>query len=257
MHDLALEALDLPVGESKRIRCPQCGAKDEDSMKITRHHSGVSAVCFRGKCGYRWYNGSRPSGQPDTKHKLPNKSVFDRPTTALTSKQKRFLCSKYGLTEKDIRKNRFKAQVDEPRLVMPILDPVGDIVGYVAKKMAPCPGRKSLTHWHKDAPPMHYPECLRRDGPVFIVEDTLSGVRVARHARTRVLLGTYLHPLAIEQLKRETNSIVLALDNDMVPKMVDYARKLRGLFDVRIVVWPKDPKDCSEEELTEKINEYL
>lgn len=140
---------------------------------------------------------------------------------------------------------------------MPIFDSVGDTVGYIAKKMSNCLGRKSLTYWHKERPNMHYPRCLHARGPVALVEDTLSSIRVARYCRTRALLGTFLSDQCVEQLKKETDEILLALDNDMITKMVGMAQQLRGLFKVRIVRWPADPKDMRDEDVEKCLSEYL
>lgn len=254
---LALEALDLGVGESKRVECPVCKAKDERSLKLTRTASGISATCFRGKCGWRSYKGGRPKGRPDTSDKYPKLHFFDRPTQSLSRKMISTLQRKYGLTEEEIRNNRFVAECNHPRLVMPIFDPEGEGVGYVSKRMQGSEGRKSFTYWHKQAPPLHYPRCEHYKGPIFLVEDTLSSIRVARHVRCRALLGTHLMDTALKQLQQETNQLVLALDNDMIPRMVNMANKLRGIFDVSILVWDADPKDMEDSEVIKVINNYV
>lgn len=253
---LKLEALHLGVGESTRIECPVCRARDEKSMKITRTESGVSATCFRGKCGYRTYTGGRPTGKPETSDNYPTVRVFDRPTRLLSPDKIARLQARYGLTEQEIRDNRFMAECESPRLVMPIFDPEGEGVGYVSKRMGGHSQRKSLTYWHKQVPPMHYPRCPHYKGAVFLVEDTLSSIRVARHVRCRALLGTHLMASAISQLQQETDKIVLALDNDMIPRMVNMVKQLRGMFDTRVLVWDADPKDMQDDRVKEQVYEY-
>lgn len=253
MDEIRLEALDLAVGDSKRIHCPRCGAKDEKSMKLTRTQSGISYKCFRGKCGYWGYDGQRPSGKPAVDTKYAKIHPFVRYTLPITPKFSIHLCRKYLLTSEEVCYNKFLAEEGLERLVMPILDPMYDIVGYVSKRLIGKFGPKAKTYWHKQVPNLHYPFCTIQDGPIVIVEDILSSIRVARHMRCRAILGTDLMDNVVDQLRNETEDIVLALDNDMIPKMVKQAKKLRGMFNVKIIRWTNDPKDSSDQTVKEEI----
>ena len=257
IEDISLEALDLPVGESKRIYCPQCGAKDERSLKITRNEGGIFYTCFRGKCGFRGGHTRACLSIVERKTKYAKVRPFDRDTVALSPEQIRLLQTKYGLSLKEIRANRFIAEAIYPRLVMPMFDSVGDIVGYVSKRMKGTGGQKSFSHWHKETPNMHYPRCALSEGPVALTEDTLSSVRAARHLRARALLGTYIPDNAIDQLRLETDHVILALDNDVMDVMVKQARRLRGIFDIEIIRWPKDPKDMTDDAVKLSLAPYL
>jgi hypothetical protein len=265
-EQLILEAMDLAVGESKRIYCPQCQALDEKSLKLSRTESGISWTCFRAKCGYRGYEGRLSSGKRVTTPKYPKLHFFGKETEPLSLEDSSIILERYGITEKEQRINGFCREKDEPRLVMPIFDASGDTVGYVSKRIEGTAGRKSYTYWHKERPPLHYPRDTRDlcypsktvcDGPVALLEDTLSSVRVARYCRSRALLGTFLSDSAIEQLRMETDHILLALDNDVVELMVGLASRLRGMFKVDIIIWPKDPKDLDDSVVRTVLEEYL
>lgn len=52
---LAWEHKDMPVGQSRLIRCPVCdgGKTYEHSFSITRYSDGFGYICFRASCGAR------------------------------------------------------------------------------------------------------------------------------------------------------------------------------------------------------------
>jgi hypothetical protein len=254
------EAIDLDIGESKTIYCPFCGVTHEAKCSITKEELGVLYHCFRASCGAKGFIPSLALHTPT----MQNKKTFKpKPVTHDMEKVPDWLLEKlyndHFITEEEVLLSRFKYAPYTQRLMMPAYTRQGFEFGYVGKYFGDDQDIrrkwKVVNYFETETTKLHYPiTCNLVGGPVVLVEDILSSVRVGRHARTISLLG---HGISNEQIKEIAGygrDIILALDSDVIQKALSYKRKFGFSFrNFSIQYLSKDPKDLTDDEIKEEI----
>ena len=91
-------------------------------------------------------------------------------------------------------------------------------------------------------------------GPVVLVEDLISGHKVAAAGYTAVpLFGTKVHPPVLYYLLQQQRPVALWLDKDQEGNVKREAIHLQGIINtpVNVVVTDKDPKELSLDTIKE------
>lgn len=260
-YNISLEALNLVDGETKRIVCPKCQAQHENSMSITRlGNDYIAFKCWRASCGFKGKIGkgsvSRNLGKTNEDRTKFTPRPFLDPYFSLPPDIERELYHRYGISRELLRTNGVKYCRNRDRLIMPVFDINGDQYGIVAKRWTHGDGEdKVLNHFVKEKVRLHWPKGFSKEHGKcrsIIVEDILSALSLQHYYSTIALLGTELSPEAAEQIRSKTDSIILALDPDATHKAVQIKQRYALLFkEIKIITLPRDPKDCSIEEIQE------
>lgn len=245
-------ALSLSIGDSIRCVCPKC-QQAETSFTVTRQDEGLIYNCYRLTCNLAGFIGSLP-GSISLKRKPQKTKAFVRPLRPLTEGILTTLLERYELTSEELSINGFKHDYLYNRLYMPIFTyREAHEVGAVAKDLTGHSKLKAINYWsNTETSGLHYPITKHRLGPIVLVEDILSSVKVARHSRCVALLGTHLTDKMVTELQQQTDHIILALDPDAVTKAF-YIKKKYSLFfkTFEVKVLSQDPKDLPDTELQE------
>lgn len=252
--------LELSVGESTReCLCPYCGGGDtkEKSFPITRLPDGIIYNCYRAKCGKAGFIPSRGSSLD---YVVPHKEKefvprpYEYKLEKLDENQIRFFRSSFSLVDKEIRDNGIKYSPEHSRYYFPLFNRRGYDVGGIArsyKKASP----KSLTYWTHDGPRLHYPRTETNSETCVLVEDIVSGIRVARFLPAIVLLGTSLNKQQVAAIATDYKNVICALDPDATQVSITH-KKRHGLSFRNFLIAPlskKDPKDMTDKEIQEEI----
>lgn len=256
-NQILLASLSLEEGERMRMVCPFCNATHETSLMLTRHAEGLGYRCWRAKCGQSGL--IRSKGSPNWgKQEKRKKSVkvFDYETYELPPSFKRMYLEKYLITEEELDKNGFVYAPESNRVIMPIYNALGYETGKVARSYAAdCSGSKAISYFEDGNRHLHYvPYSGEQRDRIVCVEDIPSAIRVARFGRACALLGSELDDSTIDDLAKQTDYVVMALDPDATHKALKMKKRYAlyfKQFDVRIL--SSDPKDASDEQILEEI----
>ena len=233
------------------------------SMLIERKDNGdISAYCFR--CGGRGFYGSKTAlkskilGEASTteshdanrSREIPSDAEAD--ITAWPSAARVWL-RRYGITDKEITDARITYSASLNRLILPVFDNDG-LASYQTRKV----------HDRDTAP--KYLSVRNRNSPntfgggngstIVLVEDTVSGIKVARFFPTLVLNGTSLQDHHLKYIISGNFScfyVWLDDDNPIVQKNALKIKKTLDKLGVCTVVHTdgKDPKEHTDDEIKE------
>lgn len=263
---IKLEALSLGVEEQTRIRCPFCQQGSEKDFTIFRTHVGVYYQCWHASCGEK---GFIPSlGYKNLKEtKLEKDHTYKSELLPLTLEIIKFLFLKYNLSFTDIKNNGFKLNEENTRLFMSVMNEHGFEFGFVAKKLNPKTNGPKTINYFNERYAIHYPHrtsnyLVTASKPLVVVEDILSSIRVSKFLPCVSILGSNLTTNHVIQLMKRTDHIILMLDLDTWqlknPKPIKFKKEFGLCFKhFDLVQVPKDPKDCSDEELQEVLKQYV
>lgn len=166
---------------------------------------------------------------------------------------------KYGITKDEVNNNGIVYSPSHNRLLFPLyMD--GDYIGWqgralVQDKTVP----KYITTVDSNRLDGNCGVCSRASNNPsgVLVEDCLSAIKVSRHGVDGIaLLGSHPTPEVINWIASKYNNITIWLDNDK-PEVKKQQQKLNSLFktlvsgEVKLILTDKDPKDYSDEEITE------
>ena len=260
---LTAEALDIQVGESRKIVCPFCRATHEMSLSLSRTEEGLLYKCFRVKCGARGFISSIPG---TTRIDLPDKKKvftpreFKHDLTLLPDEIYTWLFNKYYITKEEADNEGFRYEPKYNRIYMPVFDEQGSEFGAVTKAIergTDVP--KTLTYITRDTSRVHFSrQGLERRGPLCVVEDVLSAVRVSRYLKTCALLGTTINNEKIRTMRSVSSSLIMILDNDAIELALRFRKRYGFYFgQFRVMMPEKDPKDMSPKELEEFLHDYV
>lgn len=257
-------AIDLDLGETAKDVCPFCNARHEESFSVTRTDEGILYNCYRAGCSAKGFIsslvGSIPVDQKDIKRKEFKPKVFDKPLEPLPSIITDMLFDKYELTREELDEQGIKFCRPEYRLFMPTFDFRGNTFGGVSKTLLPNIRRfKTINYFVEDTSRLHYPRTkVGGGGAIAVVEDILSSIKVSRHIRCVAALGHSLSIPQIQELRQQTDSLVLMLDADVFSKAITLKKKYSLYFRNFLVIYLSnglDPKDLEDNKLREVINE--
>jgi len=250
--ELELEGASLDPGESVRLRCPFCRAK-EKSLSLTSTDDGALLFhCYRAGCGASGVLGGGPRlVRTRVERRSRAKPDITGRLVALSD-----LGDQWGMTPGILRTLGVKWDPETGRIALPAYGPTGLVRGYVLRAVD---GRtpKVLSWPMTDEPLLSwnrwygYPSSTGRDDRVVAVEDIPSALRLERvGVRAVALQGTHLTDDAAAELIKEATDLVIALDADATTKALSTARKLRLHFRTcTVLALEKDIKDQTAEEL--------
>lgn len=91
---------------------------------------------------------------------------------------------------------------------------------------------------------------------LVLVEDCLSAIKIARQCDAMPLLGSGISNLKLSRLKPFYGFLDVWLDADMLAKARTIKQRAEMIgFKSRVIYSPKDPKEYSNEEITEYLND--
>lgn len=253
--DITQLALGLDVSQSSRNVCPFCKAKHELSFKITRTDQGIVYKCYRASCNARGFISSIPGTTAVDKstYKTTFKPrVYRGETEVLPQDILEFLEESYGLTKTDCTTNGIKYDRATHRIVFPLFDYRGDAYGHATKRL---PGSsyplKAVTYRDRETTGLHYPPSNQSgSGAIALVEDVLSSIKLSKIIKTACLLGTELLPAQVQELRKQTDTIIMMLDPDAIKKSLYYYKNYGFFFrNFYIIQLSKDPKDTDYADL--------
>jgi len=258
-NEIQLLGIDLDLYETLTTKdCPSChgGQNNDKAFTVTRLDEGLVYNCFRGTCGLSGFVPTRTrtpilTGEVVPKEPTFTPRIYSDPTVGLTAEQYVFLQNKYGLSMSELVTMRLKYNPNRRSFVFPIFNSEGGCVGVVDRSYS---GRKpkSITYLEKDIPLMSFPYQfkLRDKGPIYLVEDQVSAVKVSRYGRAVSLLGCALSTRGVHLLMKLTNKIVFALDGDVTPHAIRLRKKYGACFkEISVLHLANDPKDTDDETL--------
>lgn len=241
--------------------CPHClgGTAKEKSFSVTRTDDGFMYNCYRASCDMAGFVPEKPkleqvsAGKPHIKPKKTKEiyKTFDKCTFYLTVDQYAFFQSKFNLTVTDIQASGVKYCAASMSYIFPIFNRHGLQVGVVDRAFN---GRtpKALTILEGPTVKLYFPKQKEWSStdPVVVVEDVISAIRVSKYKPCVALLGCSMSEEAATVLRKLTNRLVIALDNDATSAALKLSKQYKWMFDDIIVQHlSKDPKDMSDKAL--------
>ena len=229
--------MDVPVGTTKRVACPNCGEK---TFTVTNNMGSLVWNCYRASCGVKGgtrvrmsaddiragFTGADDFAKQDT-FKLPDYIVPHNLDIAEIAMEL------YGLDAKALG---LMYDVKENRMVFPIVHD-GKVVDATGRSLG-----KRLPKWRRYGK-SGLPYVSGRGKVAVVVEDCLSAAVVGYGTFVGVaLLGTSLQETHKGYLSQFSTAII-ALDPDALPKTLTMAKELRGhVNDVRVLRLTDDLK---------------
>jgi len=242
--ELADLAARIGPGQHTGLRCPECRSPD-DAMSMLVDPPHIAAICHRASCGFRYDNQRPGRGALEVRPSRARPYTGDMQLvddTDLNWFSRRFHAPKEAFEH--IRKSG-------GRYFLPIIGPEGTRRGWVSRRPwdgAPIPSQgtevKSLTFMDNEEPVQDWHNM--GDGPVVLVEDQISAIRVAWDTclSAVAILGTGVNQEKVAELQRCTSRILIALDADATGQAFSIARKWGQAFDsCKIIILDKDIKD--------------
>lgn len=174
------------------------------------------------------------------------------------------LSNKYGLTATEVNGAGWRLDIANRDLVVPIRSPLGiqrgtetRIAPWARNNSANIGRPKTKSYKELDGVWMGWYRTLS-SGPLVLVEDTISALKVARHFQVACLIGTHLPVDKLQEIRevaKDDNEIILALDKDATDKAHNFIKEwglILGNF--RAVPLSKDMKFSTDEEIKEIIS---
>lgn len=253
VHDqLALEFSDLPDGYTAAGElCPACGggATKERTLSVTRREGRLYWNCHRASCPF---SGSDAVGFLTVTRSKPSdcRGVVGR-TIARHSERvpenlRQYLRQKYCITEQHIGKYQLGWDTETNRLVLPVQDAQGNLLGVNLRSLS---GAKPKSKLHTESGALSWH--INRVTPgLIIVEDQFSAIRASDYLSSVALLGTQLNEDDAYSIKKHARGpVYLALDADAWDQAVKLVMYHRSVLQMQLVKLPCDLKDMDDEEL--------
>lgn len=250
-NEIKLMAMDLAVDDrSDHMLCPFCngGASNENSMVVTRMLTGLVYFCHRASCHEYGFLPSVGSELVKRKPHRQGAKPYKRETIPLTENQIRAISGVFHIDVDVIRANGWVWNEETARVIMPIHNEHGFIVGHNARYypwLAPLDKReqnedmpKAITYWDNlDVPKFEMPVNNSRGGTLVLLEDLTSTLRLSQDIDTLCLLGTHLAPDVVEVLARMNyDTIIISLDADATSKAIKMMKRYKFFFnDMKVV----------------------
>jgi len=247
----------LEVDKTAQELCPLCngGVSGDKSLSLTRRSEGVLYNCYRAGCGFRGFEGTTyclPTTSKKKKKQFKPKK-FTVPTGYLAPPHYQFWKDTYGIEQHVLDRNGVRRIHERDSYMIPTMNERGYVTGCIDRAFW---GRKPKVIGYKfiDFPSLSfaYTNHSLKDKPLLLVEDMLSAMKAASFMPTAALLGTNISEKEINYLKKVTDNIWLALDEDATGKAIDYKRKYNLYFgNFQLKILSKDIKDMSYSEIEE------
>jgi hypothetical protein len=231
--------------------CPECrkNGKDRSGNNLGVYSDHV--YCF--SCGF-WkgkssFTRKKPVAGTVLAQQSKGLSLPDDSTLSLPPCAYNWL-TKY-ITGKEIRDNRFVwsdkgipfgTNMYSECLIMPVYDPYGNLLLYQARHFG---GDDSLPKYFTKGRPDEVLHILgKNEGPVVLVEDLISAIKVSRVQRSMPLFGSNLSLSTCGRLATITDSLIIWLDNDKLREAHRLARRYSTFFtSIEVISTTSDPKE--------------
>jgi hypothetical protein len=256
--------------------CPKClgGRRGEKSLSVSKSVGGFPKLlwkCHRNSCKFKGQHTLLSISDTLISNNIPSvpqkpKINFER--TPLDTSGRIRLYTNYYLSDKEIDlsglehtyyrdefqpyyKDEFQqavtAQYEEGRCVIPLKNRDFTIAGYnlYAQNKYSVSGPKSIIVKEKDPMGVIWFNCYSGpSGKVIIVEDCYSAIRASKYMNAVALLGTYLSPENVRELKSFNMArYFLALDSDAQKSMVETILKYKDILPLEGVTMNMDIKN--------------
>jgi len=259
-------AAELESGTTSRIECPFCngGSDRETSFAITRTSDAEALYkCHRASCGKAgrlavWgFRLRQISDNSTTKGKSFTPRLYTRETRELGEGWTSELLDRYDIKCDESAWAGWREESYSKLLVCPVRSPLGVVRGYET--------RRSKVQVHNVSSPKTEPYRILDEpwlgwyrriatGPVIVIEDPISSLKVSRHFQVACLHGSHINlDMLIEIISLIGNDeIILALDRDATSKALKFVVEWRFLApNFRCVPLSKDLKYSNDSEIRE------
>ena len=264
---VALAALSLQQGTSKKIVCPSClgGSTGDATMSVSRDVRGVLLWhCHRASCGLGGRDGD--SLVPVAVKKPEVRSIIEYNPVPLTPDYESWLCTKFNLKLGTLTKYGFRYDQGRARVLQPVVDHNGVRVGWLGRSYKPDVVRKVLTAVPAGWPvlsllhPKMFGE-VTADNVLVVVEDMVSAVALlALGIPACALSGTHMSQdmeavICTFLRMYGTHRVYVALDKDATAKSIGLSRKLALHIATKPLPLEKDIKNMTQHERTVLLQE--
>lgn len=266
----------LKVGErTRQIPCPACGGGDtkEKSFSISKEEGVLYYKCWRSSCLLKPGAIENTTGsliqEPKPIEFKESSKKESRPYTGilqiLPKEGYDIFRDKYGLEEPDLAEGEVLWAETSDRYSFPVHSPNWERRGTSLRLFH---NRASYPKWdhypaRTDCPWIGWyirPSVSYRGGPIVLVEDPISALKVSRHFVCCYLNGTSLGLDALMEVIKYARfaNAVLALDKDATAKAAEIIHKHRFFLGNKAFAVPveKDPKYLDDEEIKTLFSPY-
>ena len=238
--------LQLSVGESKRLDCPNC--KSYNTFTVTNNMGAIMWNCYKISCSLsgssrvtltvddiRTAMHKQIQGDDNTIFELPKHIVPHGNRKAVTE-----WCNKWGLSADKLS---LYYDVKENRAVFPIMHN-SKIVDGAGRSLG-----NSLPKWKRYGK-NNLPYSQGHGTTAIVVEDCVSAAVVASATRKGIaVLGTSLSE-SHKQYLSQFSTAIIALDPDALDKTMQFAKELRNYVkQIKVLRLKDDLKYRNEEDL--------
>lgn len=261
-------AQNLPTGHSARIDCPTCGEGtntnaaqiNHDSRKYTLycHACGESDYEYKGKQTLAELTKLKELNDEAENIQLSPIELPEDFTEEIPIEGRLWLY-KAGISESTWREYGLGYSGRTKRVILPVYDDTASLVWQQCRALFTGQRPKYL-HPRRDRGSVMFRAkgTGRTKHVAIVVEDILSAIRVGKHTNCYSLLGTKITPAQAAELS-QYDCVVTWLDGDRAGKRGAYSirRTLSTLTDVANIATDKDPKEYSDVQIREILNEYI
>ena len=236
--------LQLSVGESKRLNCPNCNSYK--TFTVTNNMGSVMWNCYKISCSLS--GSSRVTLTVDDIRTAMNKQineneVFQFPEHVVPHGNRKAItnwCDRWGLSADKLS---LYYDVKENRAVFPIVQN-NKIVDGAGRSLG-----KKLPKWKRYGK-NNLPYSQGHGTTAIVVEDCVSAAVVASDTRKGIaVLGTSLSE-SHKQYLSQFSTAIIALDPDALDKIMQFAKELRNYVkNVKVLRLKDDLKYRNEEDL--------
>ncbi len=254
--ELAILAVNMPLGTSMREICPRCGGgtKREKSLSLTLTEDGnLLWKCHRASCndaGKLFVWGVIGEGRKAAK-KAPR--LFTARTEHLSKAVYDWFFEKYQIRAGILDEYGIKFCADMNRVVIPITGPPNKyrIRGYLAREWADKLDIKSLTFQELvEEPFAHWGYQFTAKYPIILVEDIISALKIEQANLNVISLnGTNLSQKLVREIIDVNRKVIIALDKDAYSKAIGMAGSYSQLLDIKVWKLEEDLKYVPEERI--------
>jgi hypothetical protein len=260
-------AATIETGTTDRTECPWCGGggSHEPAFAITRTSAAEARYkCHRASCGRAgrlavWgfkleqiLDNSSQKGEQFTPR------LYTSDTLELGNEWIAELLDLYEIYAIETIGVEWREEISSGNLVVPVRSPLGVARGVEVRRskiqIPHVSGPKTKSYRVLDEPWLGWYRTTNT-GPIILVEDSISALKVSRHFQVGCLHGSHvtlemlLEVLGIAGVKQD---IVLALDRDATGKALKFVAEWRFIApNFRCVPLSKDMKFSSDSEILE------
>lgn len=237
--------------------CQRCGSSDARAV-----YSSGSSYCFSCRSHFRGLVSPyvlEVERKPSKDLSLPDDCGYDYSDVCLN------WVNKYGLSTHELIQRGVLWSPSRKQLIFSWRDSEGSVLLWQARNFYEGAKVKYFTRGNPDSVlPIYYARRQRvveevNPGPLVIVEDCVSAIKIARQSDSMPVLGSDINRDKLSRLRAyygPSRAIVVWLDGNMYPKAQKMAQRMQMLgMDARAVYSELDPKCYDDEEINQILDE--